>query len=103
MEERFVQVADLGDPLRDGTEIEGSRVEIRLELLPPERRRNRRLRERAHGVAGDDLLAVPDHLRVDLGPIEPEGSRHDVREGPFAAARRTYSTRSRFVAPSSGQ
>src|SRR5436305_2198295 len=99
MEKRFVQVTDLGDPGRDGTEIEVSRVEARLELLPAQRRRDRGVGERPNRVAGDDLLAVADHLRVDLRLPEPEGACDDVREGSRLLVRVAAGDRDEHVQP----
>jgi hypothetical protein len=68
-EDLFVQVAHPRHAVDDGRSGQVARVEAAVELVPANWRRDRGSGFRANGVGGDDLLAVPVHLRVDVNPL----------------------------------
>jgi len=62
MEERFVQVADLRHPRRDGAEVEVPRIEVRLELLPEDAERLLDASCRVDRVAGAGGVDVEEDV-----------------------------------------
>src|SRR4051812_50132316 len=72
-EERRCEIALLVDSLSYGGHRERSWIEVLGQLVPPERRRDRRSGERADGIGGDDLLAVAVHLGVGVDAVAAVG------------------------------